>query len=86
MQANFQLLTRDSALGGGLQLPFTYCQTPDNIMRPNAWLQPSMTVSYFPGTLTKWSQYSLTFPSDKTGSLFTTARLYSPTYIIVCAY
>ena len=32
MQANFQLLTRDSALAGGLQIPFTQSQTPDNIV------------------------------------------------------
>ena len=32
MQANFQLLTRDSAIAGGLQLAFTQCQTPDNIV------------------------------------------------------
>ena len=32
MQANFQLLTRGSAIIGGLQLPFTQCQTPNNIV------------------------------------------------------
>ena len=32
MQANFLLLIRDSAIAGGLQLPFTQCQTPDNIV------------------------------------------------------
>ena len=32
MQANFLLLIRDSAIAGGLTLPFTQCQTPDNIV------------------------------------------------------
>ena len=32
MPANFQLLTRDSAKGRGLQFPFTHCQKPDNIV------------------------------------------------------
>ena len=32
MQANFLLLIRDSAIAGGLQLPFTQCQMPDNIV------------------------------------------------------
>ena len=32
MQANFQLLTGDSAIGGGLQLPVTQSWTADNIV------------------------------------------------------
>ena len=36
MQANFQLLTRDSNITGGLQLPFTHCQTADNIVSSTA--------------------------------------------------
>ena len=32
MQANFQLLTGDSAIGGDLQLPFTQSWTADNIV------------------------------------------------------
>ena len=32
MQANFQLLTGVSAIGGGLQLPVTQCYAADNFV------------------------------------------------------
>ena len=32
MQANFRLLTRVSAIGGGLQMPFTHWQTLYNLV------------------------------------------------------
>ena len=35
MQANFQLLTGDSAIGGGLQLPVSQSFTADNIVTGN---------------------------------------------------
>ena len=49
MQANFQLLPRDSAITGGLQLPFTQCQTPANIVSIKCHQSANVTK-------TEWSQ------------------------------
>ena len=49
MQANFQLLNGDSAIGGGLQLPVTQPWTADNFVSCEHW-EP--TVIYTTSDLT----------------------------------
>ena len=55
MQANFQLLTGDSAIGGGLQLPVTQSWTADNIVTGIDWRQNTLIRS---DLTTIWSDMS----------------------------